>query len=183
MKCVGATHIGLIRSVNQDSYLILEKEQETLLVLCDGIGGGKAGDVAAKLAVQVMEKEFLLKNNEYSDETQFEWIKKTINEANEAILKDAMTSHHKQGMGTTLVGTLINRENTIIFHLGDSRLYAYYDEFVCLTQDHNYARDLMRNGELDEEVINTHPKRNQLTNALGIWSNYTIDINKIKKNQ
>lgn len=180
MKCVGDTHIGLIRQVNQDAFLILEKDNETLLLVCDGIGGGKAGDVAASLAVQTFEKEFAKKENIFNDEKQFIWIKDTIRLANDTIFNDACTSHHKKGMGTTLVGTLITKESTIIFHLGDSRLYAYYDEFVCLTQDHNYAYDLLREGEIDEDAIKKHPKRNQLTNALGIWSNYSVDINKIR---
>ncbi len=179
MIIAGATHIGLIRAINQDAYLILEKEQQKLLLVCDGIGGGKAGDVAAGLATKIFEKAFLLKDSKRDDETQYEWIKQTVNQANEAILLDALTSHHKEGMGTTLVGALISDVSTIIFHLGDSRVYAYYDELICMTQDHNYARDLLKEGVLNEVDIQRHPKRNSLTNALGIWKKYSIDINKI----
>lgn len=181
MNYYGMSDCGLVRKQNQDSFFCTEnKNQELLAVVCDGIGGGKAGDVASQLAVKILSERFALKPLGASDADEIAWIEASIKEANDAIYLDSLTSRSKQGMGTTLVGVLINTLGTYVFHLGDSRVYGYYDEFVCLTEDHNLAADLIKSGELSElEAIN-HPKGKALTNALGIWNKYIVDINKIR---
>ena len=110
-----------------------------------------------------------------------DWIKEVVEKANNAVLNDSRTSYTKEGMGTTLVGVLLSNNKTYCFHLGDSRLYAYYDELICMTQDHTFAYELLKAGDLNEMEILNHPKRNSLTNALGIWSKYYVDINVIKE--
>lgn len=181
MKCYGATNIGLVRESNQDSFFSeYNVHNEFMAVVCDGIGGGKAGDVASQIAVTSIEEDFKNKPILTSESDIKEWIANTIHKANDHIYTDSLTSRKKHGMGTTLVGVLIVEENTYIFHMGDSRIYGFYEDIVCLTEDHNLAADLIRSGEVSEEEALKHPKGRALTNALGIWSQYRVDINKIK---
>ena len=183
MKCFGMSDIGLVRETNQDSFFYGQNEQNELLaVVCDGIGGGKAGDVASQMAISIFEKQFHCKQYFQDDFKNKEWINTIVTQANDAIYEDSLTSRKKIGMGTTLVGAYINDDSTLLFHMGDSRVYAIYgDEMVCLTEDHNLAADLIKSGEISEEEAIHHPKGKALTNALGIWSQFHVDINKIKQ--
>lgn len=179
MKFYGLSDIGLIRENNQDSFFCSEnKNNEILAIVCDGIGGGKAGDVAANIAREVIEREFYLRKPTLDDVQNYEWIKDIVNKANEEIYMNSLTSRARHGMGTTLVGVLITLKHTYVFHLGDSRLYGIYnDELICLTEDHNLAADLIRSNEMSEEEALKHPRAKALTNALGIWSQYRVEIN------
>lgn len=182
MKYYGVTDIGLVRDENQDSFFCeVNKHNDLLAVVCDGIGGGKAGDVASRIAKEVLQEQFQLKAKYRKEADNRSWLLEVIDKANEKIYLDSLSSHKKQGMGTTLVGVLISNASTFVFHMGDSRVYGLYEEMVCLTEDHNLAADLIKSGECSEEEALQHPKGKALTNALGIWNQYKVDINKIKK--
>lgn len=182
MKYFGASDIGLLRKMNQDSYAIVENEQqEVLAVVCDGIGGGPAGEVASRMAVEHLQACFLKQTAFGDDQEVNRWLKQTIQEANDLIFMQSANSLDQKGMGTTCVGVLKTRKDTYIFNIGDSRIYGIYaDDFICLTEDHSLVCDLLKAGEISEEEAKTHPNRNMLTNALGIWNNVKIDINKIR---
>lgn len=181
MKFYGISDVGLIRKENQDSIALLKNGHGDLLgVVCDGIGGGKAGDVASQIACDHIRNSFKKANSFHSDIDMKKWLLKIIQEANDLIFMQSTKSVTQKGMGTTCVGVLINNDTTCIFNVGDSRIYGLYDEFVCLTEDHSFVSDLLKNGEITQEEALHHPNRNMLTNALGIWDNVKIDINKIK---
>lgn len=183
MKAFGASDIGLRRKQNQDSYVIVENAEGCILaVVCDGIGGGLAGDVASHMAVTHLKERFLQKKCFQDDVDVKLWLKETIQEANDLIFMQSTKSMEQKGMGTTCVGVIHTIDQTYIFNIGDSRIYGIYDnEFVCLTEDHSFVQDLVKAGELTQEQAKNHPNRNMLTNALGIWDNVKIDINKIKE--
>lgn len=183
VKYYGSSHVGLHRDDNQDSFCILENQYHAILgVVCDGIGGGNAGDVASKIAVDHMEKRF--KYARLCDKSDLEvkhWLNEVIQEANDLIFTQAARNQNQKGMGTTIVGVLICSQATYIFNVGDSRTYGLYqDDFICLTEDHTYVADLLKRGEVSEEEAMIHPNRNVLINALGIWNRVRVDINKIK---
>lgn len=181
MKSFGLTHIGLVRESNQDSFFYeANKNNEFMAVVCDGIGGGKAGDIASAIAVKSIQEAFRQKTISNTEIEVKNWLNDIIRKANDRIYNDSLTSRKKHGMGTTLVGVLMTGHNTYIFHMGDSRIYGFYDDIICLTEDHNLAADLIKSGELSEEEALKHPKGKALTNALGIWSQYRVDINRIK---
>lgn len=183
MKAFGASDIGLHRKQNQDSFMIVEHEQshDLLAVVCDGIGGGLAGDVASHMAVTHMKERFLQKQSFHDDLDVKHWLKQVIQEANDLIFMQSANSMNQKGMGTTCVGVLSTLETVYIFNVGDSRIYGIYDHtLICLTEDHSFVQDLIKAGEITEEEAKTHPNRNMLTNALGIWDNVKIDINKIR---
>ena len=181
MNYYGKTHVGLKRKDNQDSFLLENHENQILAVVCDGIGGGNAGDVASRMAVSHMKDCFMKMEPCDSDIEVKHWLEKTIQEANDLIFTQSTKNHDQKGMGTTLVGVLQCDKATYIFNVGDSRTYGLYaDDFLCLTEDHSYVAGLLKRGEVSEEEAMNHPNRNVLTNALGIWDNVKIDINKIK---
>lgn len=183
MKYYGLTNIGLLRENNQDSFFTgFNQYNEFMAVVCDGIGGGKAGDVASQLAVESIEESFLNKKKLTTELEIKNWIADMVHIANERIYNDSLTSRKKHGMGTTLIGIMLVEGKTYMFHMGDSRIYGFYNDMVCLSEDHNLAADLIKSGELSEEDALKHPKGKALTNALGIWSQYRVDINKIKEN-
>lgn len=183
MKFYGASDVGLKRSDNQDSYALVENANECILaVICDGIGGGKAGDVASQIACDHLKNEFMKGNSFTTDIQAKHWLQKVIREANDLIFMQSAKSLSQKGMGTTCVGVLITPKGSYIFNVGDSRLYGMYKEFVCLTVDHSLVSDLVKKGEITPEEAEHHPNRNMLTNALGIWDKVKIDINKIKPN-
>ena len=183
MKAFGASDIGLRRKQNQDSYVIVESDEGSLLaVVCDGIGGGLAGDVASHMAVTHLKERFLQKRVFQDDIDVKHWLKETIQEANDLIFMQSTKSSEQKGMGTTCVGVIHTMNQTYIFNIGDSRIYGIYDHaFICLTEDHSFVQDLVKAGELTKEQAKYHPNRNMLTNALGIWDNVKIDMNKIKE--
>lgn len=182
MKYFGITDIGLVRDENQDSFFCIEnKHKELFAVVCDGIGGGKAGGIASEIATNVLYNEFMSKGKYRKEMEQRKWIVDAIEKANEQVYLDSLSSNKKHGMGTTLVGVLIASGITYIFHMGDSRVYGLYDEMICLTEDHNLAADLIKTGECEEKEALRHPKAKALTNALGIWHQYKVEINKVKK--
>lgn len=183
VKYFGSSHVGLRRDDNQDCFCILENQYHSILgVVCDGIGGGNAGDVASKIAVDHMKERF--EQALFCDKSDLDvkhWLHEVIQEANDLIFTQAARSQKQKGMGTTIVGVLVCSQATYIFNVGDSRTYGlYYDDFICLTEDHTYVADLLKRGEVSEEEAMTHPNRNVLINALGIWNRVRIDINKIK---
>lgn len=182
MNVFGASDIGLRRKQNQDSYgIITNDKKEYLAVVCDGIGGGLAGDVASKIAVDHLRERFLKKPELQNDQDVKYWLKQSIQEANDLIFMQSANVVSQKGMGTTCVGVLVSNTGTYIFNVGDSRIYGLYDEsFIALTEDHSFVQDLIRAGEISEEEAKTHPNRNMLTNALGIWDTVKVDINKIK---
>lgn len=184
MKYYGKSHVGLRRKNNQDSICLAENKQHALLaVVCDGIGGGKAGDVASQMAATHMKERFeQAKLCGKSDIEVKQWLKNVIQEANDLVFTQAARCEEQRGMGTTMVGILHCPKATYVFNVGDSRTYGLYeDDFLCLTEDHSYVADLLKRGEVSEEEAKHHPNRNVLTNALGIWDHMKIDINKVKE--
>ena len=177
----GASDVGLKRKENQDSFCVVENQHHSLLAMvCDGIGGGKAGGVASSLAIDSIKNAFLQAEAFQDDVDVKRWLYKVIQQANDDIFAQSMKHVEQKGMGTTCVGVLIHQDVTYIFNVGDSRIYGLYKEFVCLTEDHSLVQDLLKSGEISEEEALHHPNRNMLTNALGIWDNVKVDVNKIK---
>ncbi|MDQ0361898.1 protein phosphatase 2C domain-containing protein [Breznakia pachnodae] len=182
MKIYGKSETGLIRKQNQDTYYYNTNDSgESFIIVCDGIGGGNAGDVASLLAKESLEQSFLDKKVYKSDKENNVWIKDAIAKANDLIFTQSTSSLDYKGMGTTVAGVLITKKSTFIFHCGDSRVYAIYDELIALTEDHNFASELVHSGEVSASEASRHPRGGMLTKALGIWNKVVPTINKIKK--
>lgn len=180
MKYFGATDKGKVRKINQDSYVIATSLVGDLLaIVCDGIGGGQAGDVASYLAINHLSSEF--SNNEgFLDAKEAKaWMRKEISEANRHILAEGNEKSNLKGMGTTLTGVLVSEHGTFVMNVGDSRTYSFSKKtkhLQQLTMDHNLANDMLIHGEITKDEAKTYPKKNVLTNALGVWESVRMDI-------
>ena len=138
MKIAGLTDKGLHRSNNEDAFGYTFKEDGSLLaILCDGIGGSNAGDVASKIAVDTFLEDFKNSEDLLTPQIARDWIKNEVDYCNDKIYQIACTNKDYFGMGTTLVGVLVSNGMTLILNVGDSRAYGMFEERVCLTQDHN----------------------------------------------
>lgn len=184
MRYYGVTDKGLVRKSNQDNYLISTNVcGDVLAIVCDGIGGGRAGDVASKMAIDYFSEIFSINNGFNDQEEARTWIRYHISRCNEKIYLKATTTNIYKGMGTTLSAILISKVGNIVVNIGDSRVYIVneHDKFKKITQDHTLAQDMLRHGEITEQEAFNHPKRHVLTNAMGVWSNVRVDIEVLKE--
>lgn len=149
------------RTVNEDSVRIIEKNDFTVFVLADGLGGQGFGDVASNAAVEAV-KEYAL-NNDFDDD----FIKNCFICANEGVL-NAQREKDYYDMRTTLVVLVVANEKAYWGHIGDSRLYVFKNcRCEKRTADHSVVQTLLNMGEIKDEDIRHHADRNKLLRALG----------------
>jgi protein phosphatase len=184
MRAAACSDIGKTRKINEDNYCLVKNEnQDMLAAVFDGIGGSKAGEVASLLAKETFEQAFAAAPVFTKDYEVNDFIQSTMNKANDLIYSQSLNNPLLKGMGTTCVGILLTSIGPYIFNVGDSRLYAKYsDGFIQMSEDHSVIARLLRQNKISQEEAKVHTQRNTLTNALGIWKVFRIDINKIHDN-
>lgn len=159
------TDTGLVRQVNEDSMTTFDSPNGRVLVVCDGMGGQNAGDVASQLAVAVIQD--ILTDNTF--ETPAEAITQSVMAANQAILRRAAQNGELSGMGSTCVMLIIKDGLVYYGSVGDSRIYyADGNSLVQLTRDQSYVQTLVDEGKLTPFEAEHHKDKNQITNALGV---------------
>lgn len=174
--------IGLKRDKNQDSYCSLKNNNDDYLFLvCDGIGGGKAGEVASGETIKYFIDVFNNVKPFNSLDEAIAFIKKGIVESNTKVYKLSNKYKEYQGMGTTLTGLLFTKFGILSINVGDSRVYGFLENKVFnLTEDHTLVNDMIKNGEITYEESLTHPKRHYLIKAIGVWDKVEPDIHKVQ---
>lgn len=182
MDVYGRSDTGLARVINEDSlYYGYNSHHDFLGVVCDGIGGSASGEVASGIAVSMISEAFEKAPEFHKDYEVDEWIRYNLNRINDAIYSRSMWSRKNRGMGTTIVGVIICSIGTYIFHAGDSRIYALYDDgLIQMSEDHSVIQSLINQKKITPQQALTHEKRNTLTNALGVWRIFRVEVNKIK---
>jgi PPM family protein phosphatase len=165
----GATDAGKVRANNEDALLVGEGRDETLFVVADGIGGFEAGEVASRIAVDVLR--------ELEPDASFDVA---IREANRRILAVGRGDERLSGMGTTIVAVRFGgtREEPVaeIAHVGDSRAYLLRGGSLRpLTEDHSLVAELVRSGDLTRDQAAEHPQKNLITRALGAEEEIEVD--------
>lgn len=179
MKYYGMTDKGKMRKTNQDSYVIACNEAgDVFALVCDGIGGNLGGDVASRMAVNYFSVAFAENKGFRSAEEVKGWIRNGIQEVNRQIYETGQSRRELKGMGTTLCGAMLTGVGRFIVNVGDSRAYSYKHngEFRQLTMDHTLVNDMIMHGELTPEEARTYPRKNVLTNAVGVWESVRSDI-------
>ncbi len=175
LAIAGSTHIGRTRRTNQDSFDRFDDlgRGEILLVVADGLGGHRGGEVASKMAVGALGK--LCREGEGSPSTR---LLAAIERANSEIHKLASKDRTLKGMGTTVVALLLCETGpSFVAHVGDSRLYRLrHETFEALTEDHSVVALLVRNGAITTEAAREHPQKNQILRALGVGAEVEIDV-------
>lgn len=163
----GATDVGLVRLNNEDVWAQMPREQ--LYILADGMGGHKAGEVAANETVMLICSEIKLASLQRHeiDEWQ-EILTHAIQKANYHLLDLGSGNKELSGMGTTLCVILIVGSTMLYAHVGDSRIYRIRKgRLIQLTIDHSLREELIASGELDESLASSFPYKNVLTRAVG----------------
>ena len=169
MKACYITDPGKVRSHNEDSVTILKNtSNEFLLVVADGMGGHKAGEVASSLAVNELSKRFSSLSSIGTKEEAVIWLKEIIDEINVKILKYAEEHIDASGLGTTCVCSIITKDFLLFGNIGDSSGFVLKKgKLYKVTKDHTLVNILLENGELTESAAKVHPQKNVLMTALG----------------
>ena len=178
MRAVKQSHVGLKRKNNEDNCGIYENLQ--ILAVADGMGGHMAGEVASKMALDLVE-EYLLANRTQLSEVPPQALKDAIFFANNEIYQYANNNKELRGMGTTITLALIEKNRIFIAHIGDSRAYLISDGKIRLiTSDHSLVNELLKKGGITIEEAQKHPQRNVLTRAMGTAQNPDIDFYEVE---
>lgn len=157
--------IGCKRKANEDYYGHFECENGLVAVVCDGMGGHVGGAVASHLAVDSI-KEFLCANK-FEDPRVA--ISEAINVANTAILEHAQTHPELRGMGSTCVMLIVKNGKVYMGSVGDSRIYLVRKKRIKqITKDESFVQTLVDSGAITKEEAEHHPRKNEITNALGL---------------
>lgn len=183
MKLFYQTDPGKVRSHNEDSVTIVKNEaDEYLVVVADGMGGHKAGEVASSLAVNELSKRFSELSSIGSKEEAVVWLKEIIDEVNVKILKYAEEHVNAQGLGTTCVCSIVTDEFLLFGNIGDSSGYVIKNgKLYKVTKDHTLVNILLENGELTESAAKVHPQKNVLMKALGAAEKIEMDIFDVER--
>ena len=178
MKYFSITDPGKIRERNEDCVAICENgTNEKLLIVADGMGGHKNGEVASHLALDHITNRFKNISSVGNKEDAINWIQNTVSEANVEIFKYVTEHPESQGMGTTIVLAILTPAFLLIGNIGDSSGYVYKNKKLHkITVDHTLVNLLVKSGELTEEEAKNHPKKNVLMKALGSSTNVEMDI-------
>ena len=186
MKIYCKTDTGKTRDVNQDAYLAHILDEDTAFaVVCDGMGGAKAGNIASTLAAKTIYDYVLRSWQSDMNDTQIKnLLCSAVMSANVEVYDAAQRDEELNGMGTTVVVTIMNNDFAYIVHVGDSRAYLLRDDLLSqITIDHSMVQKMIESGELTAEEARLHPKKNVITRALGVDENVNIDYKKAHCNQ
>ena len=186
MKLFGVTDVGCHRKDNQDSYAFRQLgDQAAVLVVCDGMGGAQAGNVASSVAVEAFTAEVEEQFAAGSPEDDPSWwdniLSSACDRANRRVYELSQTNPEYQGMGTTLVAALALPGESHVINVGDSRCYLIDREIIRqVTVDHSLVQLLVDRGEITAEEARVHPRKNLITRALGVDSEVDCDLLRVE---
>ena len=177
MFVISKTHVGMVRTVNEDALLTTGPE---LFALADGMGGYAAGETASREALQVLQQE-AEKFKELTGTELCTAMRETVQQANKHIRQMAQSEVQYHDMGPTLVAVYLAADGkAYAVNVGDSRLYVIGEKIQQITRDHSLVQEMVRMGELDPEQARKHPKKNIITRALGAEKTVDIDFFDLK---
>ncbi len=172
----GYTDPGQVRDNNEDA--ILWDAAAGWAVLADGMGGHMAGEVASRMAVEILQPHLdEMGNNSDEDEGDVERLREAVQEANQRIHAQACTDVRYHNMGTTIVAALFRDATLTCAHVGDSRCYRYSDgKLEQLSRDHSLVQELVDEGMMSHEEAAESSHKNVITRALGLEAMVEADI-------
>ncbi len=182
MKFYGNTDIGAVRRENQDYFVNLRLDENAVLsVVCDGMGGANAGNIASEMAANTISKYVKASYNPTMTSLNIEkLLRGAVETANIEIFDTAEKNPEYKGMGTTVVAALVKDGTAYIAHVGDSRAYLITAEGVeQLTRDHSVVQSLLESAEITPEQARSHPRKNVITRAVGIFDTVEVDFNEV----
>ncbi len=177
MNAIIRTHIGNVMRNNQDSYLALAGSYP-IYAVADGMGGHKGGNVASKMAVEIIARE--LSGARPSESA----LKSGIDTVNAEIYARQLGDENLSGMGTTLTVLWENGGSFLLGHVGDSRCYMIRESRLYqMSRDHSLVAELVKNGVIPPEKAETYPYRNVITRAVGTEKSVNTDISVLEKRE
>jgi serine/threonine protein phosphatase PrpC len=183
------TDVGLKREHNEDS--LCADPKLGLFIVCDGMGGRNAGEIASGLAVEIIQKHMSdahasealpligAANPKLSPHTNR--LASAVRLANQVVNGASQSKPGQSGMGTTVVCALLNGPMLSVAHAGDSRIYLVRGENIhALTADHSLVAEQVRQGILTEEQAEKSAQKNIVTRALGVEESLQVDLDEIE---
>jgi PPM family protein phosphatase len=185
----GQSDVGLVRKNNEDSFLIADLsggatpfdaftlnrpigEKGTLLLVADGMGGMKAGEVASRMAADVVAQglvDQLSKNHPVDQKAFVKALKQSVHEANRIVFEEGERKRNRRGMGTTLTAAGVHGQFIFFAQLGDSRAYLVRNSSITqMTRDQSLVAQLIDSGAISSQEAKTHPQRNVILQAVGV---------------
>jgi serine/threonine protein phosphatase PrpC len=185
IMAIGRTHQGMVRSNNEDSFCV-DKELG-LFMVADGMGGHASGEVASRMAVEIIKETFekslkdkdvpLVGRMDPGLSAEANRLLSSIRFANRAIFEMSQKGPEFYGMGTTLVGLLAQADHMIQVHVGDSRIYRFRSGQVTqLTEDHSLVLHQVKLGLLTEDEARASRAKNVITRAIGVLRDVEVDL-------
>ncbi len=165
--------IGKKRKNNEDAAFAAKTEQGILLLICDGMGGHRKGEVASKMVVDEISVPFLSQRHPFHLFHAKHFIIHHSKKANREIYQKAVEDDDYREMGTTESCALVAEDGTFLFSVGDSRIYSFRKEdgLTQVSKDQSYVGMLFETGRIAKSEMKNHPQRNLLTNAVGLGPN------------
>ena len=175
-KCYYDTDIGVGKRMNQDSLLFIQaetiKDNVCLAAVCDGMGGLEKGELASATVIRKLKNWFLndckelVKSDDYHITDIAKSLNRLMNQVNDEIRKYGM--QHQIRLGTTATIIYFYQNEYCMVHIGDSRLYYYQNqEITLLSEDHSVVNRMFKQGEISQNEMEFHKKRNVLTQCIG----------------
>lgn len=177
MKIEFQTDVGRRRTTNQDSVgIFFNQEQIRLAIVADGMGGHQAGDIASQLTVSDLGN--IWRETSLTDQEEvIRWLLENIQRLNEKIFEEGQGNPRQAGMGTTIVAAVLLGTTVVLANVGDSRSYLIRQGTIKqVTEDHSLVNELVKTGEITEEMALNHPRKNVLVRSLGIPGTVEIDV-------
>jgi PPM family protein phosphatase len=184
MKSFYLTDTGRVRSHNEDSVTIVKNgNNEHLMIVADGMGGHRAGEVASSMVVTHIGSRFSELSTIGTKLDAVNWLNENINEINSNIIKYAEDNPDSTGLGTTVVMALLTKDFLMFGNIGDSSGFVLKNgKLHKITKDHTLVNLLVESGELSPEEAVNHPKKNVLMRALGAADKQELDIFDVDPN-
>jgi protein phosphatase len=178
--------IGRVRTQDEDSLAIMDvstmyhsqEQRRILMIVADGLGGHTKGDVASRLVVETVTRTFGLSLLEAIEDYEA-LLRSSLLQANTIILDHTHTYPANQGMGSTASVALVDGQRLFVGHVGDTRVYVIRSQMIQITKDHSTVQQLIDRGLITREQARTHPRRNEVTRALGIQSQVKVDTHEL----
>jgi protein phosphatase len=180
LKVASATDPGLEREENEDSVIVWRNKAglDTLLVVCDGMGGHAAGQMASSIAVTTLTSVLAEDGDEGAD---IERLKRAAKQANTAVFEAQRDNPEWSGMGSTMVVAAISNGEVAVLNVGDSPAYLFHNgNAKLISQDHSWPAEQVRLGVIKPEEAATHPLKHRLTRAVGVWDTIQSFTDKLK---
>jgi PPM family protein phosphatase len=178
--------IGKVRTLDEDAIAVIDASgalssdtyRKIFAVVADGMGGANKGEIASYLAVKTISENifpYLSMKNLRNEKCEL-LLKESFVKANEVVIEKGMSGPEYRGMGTTASALIVDGKQLTVAHVGDTRVYVIRKgQIEQITKDHSYVQTLIDSGKITQEKARRHPRKNEITRAVGISSHIEVD--------